>query len=174
MPSSGTVAAGTLVVLVATAGVGAHAFDATGDLEEALDTAVADAMRDLTVGWLDVQGSHGPVDNGTVPNATLLVRPSSTAGPLDLERVVVEQDNRTTVPLEVDEVLRDEDDSLADGVLNEGDLVRVVVAFDEPLEADASTTLTMHHPSGAPLTVELTAPRNLGGSLVELDHRVTW
>jgi len=108
-----------------------------------------------------------------VPNASPLVRPSSTLDRLDLDDVVVEQGRNATGPVAVEEVLRDEDDSLEDGVLTEGDLARPRIGLAEPLGADEETTLRWHHPRAAQLTLEPAATHHLAGERAELDARTT-
>jgi hypothetical protein len=101
------------------------------------------------------------------------VRPSSTLDRLDLDDVVVEQGRNATGPVAVEEVLRDEDDSLEDGVLTEGDLARPRIGLAEPLGADEETTLRWHHPRAAQLTLEPAATHHLAGERAELDARTT-
>lgn len=175
MPSGSSVGVGViaLAVIVAGAGAGAHAVDATDTLENVLDEALDEAVRDVTVDWLDVVDAHGHVEEDRVRSVETLVRLDAPVESLDLDSVVVET-NATTTDLVVEEVLRDEDASLEEGELTDGDLVRVAIGLEHGLEADATRTLTLHHPDARPLELEVETPRTFDGELVRLDVRTTW
>lgn len=176
MPSTGTTVLGTsaLVAIVVAAGVGTSALDVTDQLEEALNATVDSAMRDMAVGWLEVTDAQGRVDNGTVTEAELLVRPDGTAEEIPLDRLVVERGRAGPVNLTVVDVLRDRDGSLDEDVINDNDLVRISLPLEPAVEAKQTARLSMHDPTLAPLDLYLTAPGSLTGNYVDIDPRIDW
>lgn len=176
MPSAGTtsLAGATLVLLVVGAGVGTQALDVTDRLEQALDRSVDGAMRDLAVRWIDVADAHGAQDNGTVERVRMLVRPSGVLGEVDTDEIVARSQPGQTLELAWGEALRDPDGSLANGTLNQGDLVEVRVNLSEPLEPRGERTVTLHTPEAAPATLEIASPDHYGEDrYVTLDVLVT-
>lgn len=170
MPSTGTagLATVTAVVLLAGAGVGTGAIDATEDLEQALKGAVDGAMRDLAVDWLEVNDAHGTPENGTVDDALLLVRLDGTLDKVETDQVVARSASGTQLDLEWREAVRDEDGSLANGTLDSEDLVEVAIAFEDGLPADETREVTVHYPDASPLTMTIQSPRQYSDDIVRL------
>lgn len=167
MPSTGTatLASATVLLMVAGAGVGTNAFGVTDQLERALDGAVDGAMRDLAVGWLEVTDAHGQTSNGTVDQATLLVRSDGILPEVSLEEIVARSQTGAPVALSTSDVLRDHDGSVENGTLNEEDLVELTLNLSRSMEPDEEREITLHHPDATPLTLRLTTPNHFD------DHR---
>lgn len=149
--------------------MGTGAIDATEDLEQALESAVDGAMRDLAVNWLEVNDAHGVPENGTVDEAVLLVRLDATLDEVETDQVVARSTSGTQLDLEWREAVRDEDGSLANGTLDSEDLVEVSIAFEEGLPADETREVTLHYPDASPLTVTVESPRHYTDDVVRLD-----
>lgn len=177
MPSTGTaaIAGSTLVLLVIGAGAGTQALDVSGDLEKRLGSAVDNAMRDLAVGWLEVQDAHGATENGSIERVEMLVRLDGTVQSVEPGEVIARAGHGGELNLSTTEVMRDEDGSMDNGTMNEGDLVEWTLVLDEPLEPSESADVTLHSPGTSPLTVTLETPRYFSGDdYVRMDTRVTW
>ncbi len=173
MSSGGALAGGAfLVVLVTSAGAGVYMLDAADELEAAADAALSDALRGLSVGWLEVHGAYATPENGTVHVVNVTVRLSGMMEEVALHDIAVENPDGTTGNLTLEEAIRDKDGSLEEGILNNGDLARISIPLDPGLQTRESVTLTLHHPAASPLSLELSTPRTMNGNLVELDTHV--
>jgi flavin-binding protein dodecin len=170
MPSTGT----TVLVLVVGAGTGTGAIDAHPKLEDTLQDAVDSALRDMSIGWLDVTAADGQVQNGTVEEARMLVRTDGTVSEIDLDELVARSPNGTRAQVTVADTLRDADGSMDEDILNEGNLVELRLVLEEGLEPREERTITVPHPSGTPLDLRIQAPNTFPNLIVDLDVQRNW
>lgn len=108
----------------------------------------------------------GQGTNGTVDTVHLAIEPAG-AGQVDLEALSVIDAEGRELATEL-KPLRDEDGSLAAGVLGEGDLARLSVSLASPMEGGEERILVFDDGTASPVEVTITAPPALEDAYTRL------